>query len=388
MTSRDLVLLRRKELVGTLAILCWAAFVVIGVLFPDSDLRVTAGVFGWCLTAAWVAIDAEVRRLRYLAWTLFTLVTGPVGFLLYVLTRAPAPVTCLQCGTTFADALQPCPTCGHYPMVGRIAASFRRTYSGLVESLARGPAEKARTTAKHIAFGLAAAFLFSLALSGGVHGPLNALLYLVAVLAAAGYWVMVAWWVYLDATWRRMDAVPWAMLALVTNLIGLVTYLVIRYPDPKSCPQCGAALPMALKRCPYCGAEAELACPRCQSPVKPDWIYCPACAARLPGAQAPAAATAAQVSVTGTVTDALTSSPVESGEVRIDSKEGGRSTVTDAQGRFVLSGLEPQPYVLIASAPGYVSEPKACTPNPSGAVQLHFSLHPSASPSEPRMDTD
>jgi len=261
-------------------------------------------------------------------------------------------------------------------MVGRIAASIRRSYSGLVDSLARGPAEKARTTAKQMAFGLAAAAFFSFIVANGLRPPLSDLFGLITVLAFAGYWVMVAWWVYLDASWRRMDAVPWAMLALVTNLVGLVTYLVIRYPDPKSCPQCGAALPIGLKRCPYCGAEAELACPRCQSPVKPDWVYCPACAARLPGVQAPAAAPAAQVSVTGTITDALTSSPIDSGEVRIDSKEGGQSTTADPQGRFVLSGLEPRPYVLIASAPGYVPEAKACTPNPSGAVQLHFSLHP------------
>jgi RNA polymerase subunit RPABC4/transcription elongation factor Spt4 len=379
MTSQDLIRLRRKEMVGVLAILCWAAFLAIGAVSPGSGSREGAAILGWCLTAAWVAIDAEVRRARYLAWTIFTLITGPVGFLLYVLTRAPAPAMCLQCGTTFANAYRPCPTCGRYPIVGRIAASLRKGYSGLVDSLARAPAEKARTTAKHMAMGLAAAFLLSRVAIGLVWplGPLGTLFSLIAIVSLAGYWVMVAWWVYRDATWRRMDAVPWAMLALVTNVVGLVTYLVIRYPDPKSCPHCGVALPTGLKRCPYCGAEAELACPRCQSPVQPDWVFCPVCAARLPGATAPATPTAAQVSITGTVTDALTASPVEEAEIRIDSKQGGQSTAADPRGRFVLSGLEPRPYVLIASAPGYVSEPKACTPNPSGAVQLHFSLHPS-----------
>jgi RNA polymerase subunit RPABC4/transcription elongation factor Spt4 len=204
-------------------------------------------------------------------------------------------------------------------------------------------------------------------------------------LCLAGYWVLLAWWVYLDATWRRMEATPWAILTLVTNVVGLVTYLVIRYPEPHTCEHCGANLQMGLKRCPYCGSETELACPRCQAPIRADWLYCPACAAQLPKAQPssqPAEAPISQptsrpaVSIMGTVTDAATGLPIAEAQVRIDSKTDTASTAADSQGKFALTDLEPRPYVVLASAEGYAPATRGFTPSATGGGKLDFSLYP------------
>ncbi len=185
-----------------------------------------------------------------------------------------------------------------------------------------------------------------------------------------------------------MDAVPWALLTLLTNVFGLVTYLVIRYPDPRPCPQCGAYLTMELKRCPYCGSEAEPTCPRCQSPVKADWVYCPACAAQLPlptqtgPAQDDIGSVAASpsVSIAGTVVDAQTGLPLAEAEVKVDSKAEAPGVTTDESGRFLLSGLDPRPYVLVASAEGYIAQAKGYTPTATGAGRLHFMLLPARIP--------
>jgi RNA polymerase subunit RPABC4/transcription elongation factor Spt4 len=228
----------------------------------------------------------------------------------------------------------------------------------------------------------AAVVLFGKLLDGVFPSPLDTLARLLWILSAAGYWVMAAWWVYLDASWRRMDAVPWGILILLTNLFGLVTYLVIRYPDPKTCGKCGAYLKLGLKRCPYCGSETEPTCPRCQSPIQADWVFCPACSAQIPDFMSRLESEFAttdispSLSIRGTVIDAVTGTPIEYAEVKIDSRNGRRAAGTDPFGRFAFSDLDPKPYVLLASAPGYSTEAKPYTPDPTSAAQVHFSLYP------------
>lgn len=84
------------------------------------------------------------------------------------------------------------------------------------------------------------------------------------------------------------------------------------------------------------------------------------------------------LSASGTVVDASTGAPVEGAEVRVDSRGESPSTWTDARGRFLLSGLEPRVYVLIASAEGYTSQAKALAPDSAGRGILHFALRSAA----------
>jgi hypothetical protein len=54
--------------------------------------------------------------------------------------------------------------------------------------------------------------------------------------------------------------------------------------------------------------------------------------------------------------------------------------MTDAAGRFLISELDPRPYVLVASADGYGTQAKAFTPMAVGAGQCHFTLMPHRTP--------
>lgn len=382
MPISDLAHLRRRERVGTLA---WTAFglgVLVDIADIDGILRFFCYFAAWILTAVWVEFDADSRCRRRFGWTFLTLLTGPLGFALYYLTRKPVPAVCSRCGTTVGDPAQACPTCGYATLPGRARFALTGVYTSLGNSLVRSPVEQAKETAKHISFALAAvsvigALLLSTAVYRGFQGGIVAAIW---VLSLASYWVLVAWWVYLDSTWRKMDGVPWAVLTLVTNVVGLVTYLVIRHPDPRVCVSCGASIPIGHKYCPFCGSEAESMCPHCQAAVKPGWQFCPVCAARLapvatdaPGAVA-AVATSTTIDISGSVLDAAQGTPIVGACVRIDSQVEGASAVTDSLGKFTLPGLDQRPHVLVASAEGYLPQAKAYSPGES-ARNLCFTLH-------------
>jgi len=391
MSEQRLALLRRKEAIGTLAAAAWAYVmgVAVGILPAGSygSAANVAVVLAWALTASWVAIDSSVRGMRMVRWTLLTIATGPVGFLLYYLANPCVETVCSRCGGVAPLPFEPCAICGRQSVVGRVVRGTGAAYSELVRTLAGGPLERSRETSKHMAFALAGVIMVGLVLSSTSNGPFHSFVKFITVLATAGYWVLLAWWVYLDATWRRMDAIPWAILALVTNFVGLVTYLVIRYPDPKTCSSCGASLAMGLKRCPYCGAEAEPSCPRCQAPVRPDWVFCPSCSAKLVAPPAAAAEQtlpretqgSARLSVSGTVADAVSGAPIPGADVRVDSRSAARATTSDSTGRFIMADLQPGAYVLIASAEGFRPQARAFTPDVNGSGKLHFTLQPDPS---------
>jgi hypothetical protein len=387
MTDNDLVTLRQRELASVIAVASWAFVVIVRLLFPFSAhgfLATAAIVCGWVSLAAWVRLDAVYRRARSFRWTLLAVFTGPVGFLLYYVSRTPVAAKCSRCGAELRDALQTCPTCGAQAALGRARRSTLDAYNRLVDSVVRSSPEQAReTTGRLVLAFLVAVALVLLLQQGEFTYPLSAVLGLLQSLAIAGYWVLLAWWVYLDATWRRMSAMPWAVLTLATNVFGLVTYLVVRYPDPRKCPECAAYLPIGLKRCPYCGSEAQRTCPRCQASVEPDWVYCPACAGKLPLSQAPVVPPAqsdepATLVLSGTVLDARSGSPIAGAEVKLDTRSAPRSTLTDAAGRFSMAGLTPRPYVLIGSMRGYMAEAKSCAPEATAACEVRFSLQPVA----------
>ncbi len=373
MQSNSLVLHRRKEIVGTLAWIAWAG----GLLEMQCSSAGALGAFlifaGWALTAVWVALDDCIRRGHYSAWPVLALLTGPVGFVLYYVARRPAPRICSRCGSVAPAPAAPCPMCGHAaPLVrGRLALST--VYTSLSDSLVRRPVEHAKETARNLAFALAAAAIVAAALTQFTH-RFDSLLGLIWVLTAAAYWVLVAWWVYLDSAWRKMDGMPWAVLTLVTNVVGLVTYLVIRYPDPRLCAFCGQSVPVGLKYCPHCGSEAEPMCPHCQAAIKPEWQFCPVCAARLSAADAEPARTTPGVTLTGSVLDAIEGTPIEGALVQIDSAADKESATTDSLGRFELAGLDERPYVLVASRDGYASQARPYSPGTKDR-HIRFSLY-------------
>lgn len=79
--------------------------------------------------------------------------------------------------------------------------------------------------------------------------------------------ILIAIWVYKDAEKRGSSGVLWLIIVILTGIIGLIIWLVIRPPvggkktadtADRRCPNCGRQIPMDAKVCPYCGKDFEI----------------------------------------------------------------------------------------------------------------------------------
>lgn len=76
--------------------------------------------------------------------------------------------------------------------------------------------------------------------------------------------ILIAIWVYKDAEKRGTSGALWLIIVILTGIIGLIIWLVVRPPiggHPKQsgrmCPNCGRPIPMDANICPYCGKKFE-----------------------------------------------------------------------------------------------------------------------------------
>ena len=76
--------------------------------------------------------------------------------------------------------------------------------------------------------------------------------------------ILIAIWVYRDAQKRGESGALWLIIVILTSIIGLIIWLVVRPPiggkKPESerrCPNCGRPIPMDARICPYCSKKFE-----------------------------------------------------------------------------------------------------------------------------------
>ena len=79
--------------------------------------------------------------------------------------------------------------------------------------------------------------------------------------------IVLAVWVYKDAQKRGSSGALWLIIVLLTGIIGLIIWLVVRPPiggekkaaasSERRCPNCGRAIPDDARTCPYCGKNFE-----------------------------------------------------------------------------------------------------------------------------------
>jgi membrane protein YqaA with SNARE-associated domain len=105
--------------------------------------------------------------------------------------------------------------------------------------------------------------------------------FLGALGALALYWLSLPLWVFLDARARGERAWLWAALALVGNLLGVITYLLARQTSRGDCPGCGGAVGRRDNLCPRCGRRLRPSCPACHEPMEEGWRNCPRCGQRV-----------------------------------------------------------------------------------------------------------
>jgi hypothetical protein len=69
-------------------------------------------------------------------------------------------------------------------------------------------------------------------------------------------YVFMCIWVYRDAKNRCVDATPWLVIVLFTNIIGLILYFTIgRKQNKTKCPQCYQGVDPNLPYCSSCGTQ-------------------------------------------------------------------------------------------------------------------------------------
>jgi len=109
--------------------------------------------------------------------------------------------------------------------------------------------------------------------------------------------ILICVWVYRDAQSRGMSGVLWLIVVLLTGLIGLIIYLVVRSPKaappppmygaPVPPPAYGAPPPPPAYGAPPPGAAPpppppmSTNCRYCGAPLPPGAVVCPRCGGRL-----------------------------------------------------------------------------------------------------------
>ncbi|MDI6618924.1 MAG: zinc ribbon domain-containing protein [Clostridiales bacterium] len=94
------------------------------------------------------------------------------------------------------------------------------------------------------------------------------------------YWIGLALWVYKDSNEKRMNAALWGIVTLITNLIGLLVYVLVKQ-NSEVCYKCGAAQNKYNVYCYNCGAKINNLCSKCGAIVNEKDKYCIKCGNKL-----------------------------------------------------------------------------------------------------------
>ena len=93
-------------------------------------------------------------------------------------------------------------------------------------------------------------------------------------------WLLIAFWVYRDASQRRSMGIVWGLAALFTNIFGLIGYLVFR-GFHRSCANCLTLQNRNHVFCSYCGNKMADICGNCRQILDGKDLYCPHCGCKL-----------------------------------------------------------------------------------------------------------
>lgn len=94
------------------------------------------------------------------------------------------------------------------------------------------------------------------------------------------YWIGLSLWVYRDANRRKEKAELWALLTLVTNIIGLIIYTMFKQTN-NICYKCGAIQSKKNVFCTACGTQINKKCDKCGNIVDKKDCYCSSCGNKI-----------------------------------------------------------------------------------------------------------
>ena len=84
-------------------------------------------------------------------------------------------------------------------------------------------------------------------------------------------------YVWQDARGRYRGAPLWTAAVALTNIVGLLAYLLFGRVTATSCYECGQAVNDQQKFCPYCRVHLKAECLNCGQPLGRNWRYCAIC---------------------------------------------------------------------------------------------------------------
>jgi len=102
----------------------------------------------------------------------------------------------------------------------------------------------------------------------------------ILMLIFAVYWIGLALWVYKDAGKKQTNAALWGLLVLLTNLAGLLIYIMVKQSN-RICPECEAMQSRDNIYCVKCGSKLNNICGKCSSMVSSGDDYCKICGNKL-----------------------------------------------------------------------------------------------------------
>lgn len=101
-----------------------------------------------------------------------------------------------------------------------------------------------------------------------------------AILALMIYWVMLALWVYHDAAKKKMVAVFWGFIVLLTNIVGLLVYYYYQHGSIV-CPYCGNLQNRNNIYCTECGENIGKTCKNCGTVLSKNEHFCHHCGNKI-----------------------------------------------------------------------------------------------------------
>lgn len=104
---------------------------------------------------------------------------------------------------------------------------------------------------------------------------------LIVMALAAGYWLLVALWLYQQATQTELGGALWFLLGLAGNLVAVAAFLAVRSTFRVRCTVCDGWSPKSDDYCHHCGASLGNVCPSCGAALKAGAHFCGHCGRSL-----------------------------------------------------------------------------------------------------------
>jgi hypothetical protein len=217
---------------------------------------------------------------------------------------------------------------------------------------------------------------------------------MVTTLLAA--YLLTAAWVVLDARWRGTNGFVWALVYMVTTILGLALYLIARPADPLLCPRCSKRLGKRHAACPYCGLEIRSRCPACGAYLLHEWRYCPQCNIDVWDVPTPAPAPIpapvaerrgdlirptprsqpAVQTILVQVYDAETGEAVRNAKVTCKGPTEQAVLLTNSDGQAEANDANPGIYKMLIRATGYKEQQRMEELKPGDSLRLTVRIEP------------